>query len=158
MIKVLDDGVQITLAGGESDSLFMWSIVMLMLAVATAVACFTLPVPYAIGAVACLAVLMYFFNAKKNAVKSARHHSAGVLTLKNRHININGAGMALSEQAQIIATAKTLTVSDRGISHQFSGFGDAREIDIAKQVLEGRAIAKREKAISLQSSTQNSDE
>lgn len=148
-MRVLDDGVEITLAGKSSDTLFVWSIAMLGCALVVAVICFTLPVPYAIGAVAVWAVLMYFFNQKKHAAKTQKHHAQGTLIIKNRHLIINGVQISLSQEAKISSDGERLSVFDKGLCHHFAGFTDVREIKIAKAVLEGRKIAKRAKEIKM---------
>ncbi|WFF39113.1 hypothetical protein LU290_02475 [Moraxella nasibovis] len=149
MMRVLDDGVEITLAGKSSDSLFVWSIAMLGCALVVAVICFTLPVPYAIGAVAVWAVLMYFFNQKKHAAKTHKHHAQGTLIIKNRLLIINGVQISLSQDAKISSDGERLSVFDKGLCHHFAGFTDVREIEIAKAVLEGQKIAKRAKEIKM---------
>lgn len=148
-MQVLDDGVSITLRGKDKDPLFLWAIGMLMSALAVAIICFTMPVPYAIGSVAVWAVLMYFFNQKKHIVKTQKHHAQGTLILKNHHFNINGVSMALSDDVQINSDDDSLVVMDKGMLYKFGGFEDEREIVIAKAVLLGQKIAKRNVNITL---------
>lgn len=148
---VLDDGVQITLTGKDSDTLFVWAIAMLLCAVAVAVVCMTMPVPYAIGAVALWAVAMYFFNQKKHAAKTQKRYAQGALTIKNHQVNINGLVINLSQDAKIVANNEHLMIQDKGMTHYFTGFADVNEIQIAKAVLGGQKIAKREKMISMAS-------
>lgn len=149
MIKVIDDGVQITLMGQNKDTLFLWSIAMLICAVVVAVICFTLPVPYAIASLAIWAVLMYFFNQKKHAAKSQKYHTQGLLVLKSHHIIINDMSIKLTKQAQIISENRCLIVRDGGVSHYFEGFDDQREIEVAKAVLGGQRIVKQAKSIKM---------
>lgn len=142
-MQVLDDGVSITLIGKDSDPLFVWAIGMVVCAFVVAVICFTMPVSYAIGSVAILAILMYFFNQKKHAIQTQKHHNQGNLILKDHYFNINGIGLSLSDDAHIVADANSLTVADKGMVYRFSEFADGREIEIAKAVLMGQKIARR---------------
>ncbi|MDO4441992.1 MAG: hypothetical protein Q4B81_07395 [Moraxella sp.] len=148
-MQVLEDGVQITLMGKACDALFMWAFVMLLCSVLVAVICFTMPVPYAIGAVAVWAVLMYFFNQKKHAAKTNKHHAQGLLVIKQGFFSIDGMNVRLSDGAQITAGQTQLSICDKGCCHHFTGFTDEREIAIAKVVLEGQKIATRQKTIKM---------
>lgn len=148
-MQVLDDGVSITLTGKDSDPLFLWASGMLVFALIVAVICFTMPVPYAIGSVAIWAVLMYFFNQRKHATKTQKRYARGVLIAKNRHLTINGMGMLLSDDVRIDVNGDSLVVFDRGVTHRFLGFEDEREIAIAKAVLMGQKVARRNANITL---------
>ncbi|MDO5652162.1 MAG: hypothetical protein Q4G13_08550 [Moraxella sp.] len=150
MLKVLNDGVQITLNGNGSDPLFIWAGCLVGLAVLVAVGCMVLPVPYAIGSVALLAIFMYFFNQQRHAVKTIKHYHQGVLIIRSNHFSIDGAGVGLSDNAQIDIAKGVLSVVDRGLSYRFVGFDDDKELEIAKKVLQGHAITKNEKTVKMQ--------
>ncbi|WP_323842026.1 MULTISPECIES: hypothetical protein [unclassified Moraxella] len=148
-MKVIDDGVEIVLAGKNTDGMFVWSVAMLVCALVVAIICFTLPVPYAISAVGVWAVLMYFFNQKKHIAKTQKHHAQGVLIIKNHHFSINGMSTSLSKAAQISSEGKHLIINDDGASYYFGGFAGEHEIDVAKAVLNGQSIVKRTKTIKM---------
>ncbi|WP_432481444.1 hypothetical protein [Moraxella sp. ZY200743] len=148
-MQVIEDGVQIRLIGKTCDYLFIWALAMLLCSVLVAVICFTMPVPYAIGAVALWAVLMYFFNQKKHTAKTQQYHAQGLLVIKQGFFSINGMNVRLSENAWIQADQAQLTICDKGCCHHFVGFADEREVVIAKAVLEGQKIAIRQTTIKM---------
>ena len=65
MLIVEDDGVIITLNGKVKDSLFWWSMILLLLGVLVAIICLIAPVFYAIGALALFAVVVFVFNIQR---------------------------------------------------------------------------------------------
>lgn len=147
MLTVNDDGVSIRLAGQANNPLFWWSLGLLVLGVIVAIICFTLPVEYAIGSLFLFAVAMFGFNIKRQ--KAKRHHvfATGELVLTPKRFVINDASLKLSESAVVRIEGEHLIICDRGIEYQFMGFENAQELDVARQVLQGKSIQSRAASI-----------
>lgn len=149
MLKVVDDGVVITLAGKDKNPLFMMSLVLVILAIGVAVIAMTMSVEITIGSFFVLACLIFGFNLYKNKLKNHGFISTGNITIKNRQFIGGGQSVKLSSDAQISLANDTLIIKDLGRVWQISGFEMDKEIHIAKSVLEGKALEKRERAIRL---------
>lgn len=152
MLKVIDDGVQVSLQGKDRDTLMVWAGILLVCAAVVAVLCMTLPVRYALVSVALLAVAVYFFNQKKHAARVCKNFQVGTLSVKKGHFNINGIGVRLGDDAQIHTMGDELVIKDRGISYRFGGFENAQERDVVESVLQGRTLQKRNANIRMTSS------
>lgn len=149
MLIVEDDGVIITLNGKVKDSLFWWSMILLLLGVLVAIICLIAPVFYAIGALALFAVVVFVFNIQRQKAKTCHMFSQGRLKITPKHFEIHNKSLTLSASATISAKDNEMTIVDRGIEYHFTGFADDREINIAKQVLLGKSIKTNAVAVTL---------
>lgn len=147
MLKVIDDGVSITLNGIESNPVFIMAGVLVALAVGVAVVAMTAPVEITIGVMAVFAVLIFGFNIYKNRLKDQSRIATGVIIIKNRAFIAQGQNVKLSENARIELINDTLVITDLGRSWHILGFDNDKERHVAKSVLEGKALEKREQAI-----------
>lgn len=147
MLKVIDDGVSITLNGTDKNPLFVMAGVLVVLAIIVAVVAMVAPVEITIGTMAVFAVLIFGFNVYKNRLQYQSHIATGQLIAKNRSFTAKGQTVRLSENAQIELVGDTLKVVDLGRSWYFSGFDDVKECHVAKSVMEGKALEKQERAI-----------
>ncbi len=149
MLKVKEGAVHITLNGSATDPMFYWSMALLLVGVVVALICFTQPVPYAIGALALFAVLMFFFNHQKQKAKLHHVFSQGTLIVTPKRFAIDDKALTLKDDAVIHTDGDWLIVTDRSIEYRFTGFSDANEINVAAAVLSGRQIAMREVAVKM---------
>ncbi len=149
MLKVIDEGVQITLSGKPKDPLFMLSFMLLAVAILVAISAMTLSTKATLFILFVFACLVFGFNSYKRRLASKTFIVSGTLTVKNRHFIGGGHAIKLSEKAKITLTAESLLIEDLGRTWVLSGFDDGREIHVAKSVLEGKALEKQEKAIRL---------
>lgn len=149
MLTVNDDGVSIRLTGQGGDPLFWWSVGLLVLGIVVAVICFTMPVEYAIGSLFVFAVAMFGFNIKRHQAKRRHVFGVGELRLTPKRFMIDDKSLTLSESAQVDINGVWLIVKDRGIEYHFSGFADEREMSIAKAVLDGQSVAKKNAVIKM---------
>ncbi len=149
MLTVNDDGVSIRLTGQGGDPLFWWSVGLLVLGIVVAVICFTMPVEYAIGSLFVFAVAMFGFNIKRHQAKRRHVFGVGELRLKPKRFMIDDKSLTLSESAQVDINGVWLIVKDRGLEYHFTGFADEREISIAKAVLDGQSVAKKNAVIKM---------
>ncbi|AWY19401.1 hypothetical protein [Moraxella bovis] len=147
MLKVIDDGVSITLNGTESNPVFVMAGVLVVLAICVAVVAMTAPVQITIGVMAVFAVLIFGFNICKNRLKYQSCIARGVIIIKNRAFIAQGQNVKLSENARIELINDTLVITDLGRSWHILGFDNDKERHVAKSVLEGKALEKREQAI-----------
>lgn len=147
MLKVIDDGVSITLNGTESNPVFIMAGVLVVLAICVAVVAMTAPVQITIGVMAVFAVLIFGFNIYKNRLKYQSRVATGVIIIKNRAFIAQGQNVKLSENARIELINDTLVITDLGRSWHILGFDNDKERHVAKSVLEGKALEKREQAI-----------
>ena len=143
MLTVNEDGVSIQLSGQGGDPLFWWSVGLLVLGIIVAVICFTLPVEYAIGSLFVFAVAMFGFNIKRHQAKRRHVFGVGELQLTPKRFMIDDKSLTLSESAQVDINGAWLIIKDRGLEYHFTGFADEREIQVAKQVLQGKSIQSR---------------
>lgn len=149
MLKVLDDGVQIVLVGKSKNPLWVMSIWLVVVAVAVAVVAMTMPVDITIGVMFIFALLIFTFNHYKDKLSSYAYISTGELIIKSHHFITNGHSVKLSATVNIDILGGTLQIKDRGRVWHISGFGDEKELSVAKSVLEGRLLQTRERAIKL---------
>lgn len=149
MLKIIDDGVVITLTGNNKNPLLLWSSALLVLAVGLAVVAMTMPIRITIGAMFVFAVLIFFFNMYKNKLNNHGFIGAGQLTIKNRHFIGDGHSVKLSNHAKIEMVNHTLIINDLGRVWHIAGFEQDKELHIAKAILEGKTPEKRERAIRL---------
>ena len=149
MLTVNDDGVSIRLTGQGGDPLFWWSVGLLVLGIVVAVICFTMPVEYAIGSLFVFAVAMFGFNIKRHQAKRRHVFGVGELKLTPKRFMIDDKSLTLSESAQVDINGTWLIVKDRGIEYHFTGFADEREMSIAKAVLDGQSVAKKNAVIKM---------
>lgn len=147
MLKVIDEGVSITLNGTDKNPLFIISAVLVVLAIGVAVVAMFAPVEITIGAMALLTVLIFAFNHYKNRQKYQSHIATGTIIIKNRTLIAGGQTVKLSDDAKISLVGETLLIDDLGRSWHVSGFDGEKERHVAKSVLEGKALEKRERAI-----------
>ena len=147
MLTVNEDGVSIQLSGQGGDPLFWWSVGLLVLGVIVAVVCFTLPVEYAIGSLFVFAVAMFGFNIKRHQAKRRHVFGVGELRLTPKRFAIDDKSLTLSETAEVSIDGVWLIIKDRGLEYHFTGFADEREIQVAKQVLQGKSIQSRAASI-----------
>ncbi|OPH37198.1 Uncharacterised protein [Moraxella lacunata] len=147
MLKVIDDGVSITLNGTESNPIFVMAGALVALAVCVAVVAMTAPVEITIGVMAVFAVLIFGFNIYKNRLKYQSRVATGVIIIKNRAFIAQGQNVKLSDNARIELINDTLVITDLGRSWHILGFDNDKERHVAKSVLEGKALEKREQAI-----------
>lgn len=147
MLKVIDDGVSITLNGTESNPIFVMAGALVALAVCVAVVAMTAPVEITIGVMAVFAVLIFGFNIYKNHLKYQSRVATGVIIIKNRAFIAQGQNVKLSDNARIELINDTLVITDLGRSWHILGFDNDKERHVAKSVLEGKALEKREQAI-----------
>lgn len=138
-----DGGITIVLNGRAGDPLFWWSASLLVLGLIVAWICFTMPVEYAIGALFVFAVAMFGFNIKRHQAKKRHVFGKGKLMLTPKRFVIDDKALSLSDIAVVDIQGERLIVRDRGIEYCFMGFDDANEMNIAKQVLEGKSIQSR---------------
>lgn len=149
MLRVVDGGVSITLNGKDTNPLFVMAGVLVALAVCVAVVAMIAPVEVTIGVMALLAVLIFVFNVYKNRLQTQSHIKSGQITIKNRTLIAGGQTVRLTPDATIELVGKTLLIKDLGRSWHIGGFEDDKERHVAKSVLEGKALEKREQAIRL---------
>lgn len=147
MLKVIDDGVLITLNGTPKNTLYWFSLGLLVLAVVVAVVAMVAPVQITIGFMAVFAVLIFIFNLYKNRQKYQSDIVSGQIVIKNRAFVFEGRTIKLSEQAYIHLTDSKLIIKDLGRVWHISGFDDVKECHVAQSVLEGKALEKQERAI-----------
>lgn len=147
MLKVIDDGVSITLNGTESNPIFVMAGALVALAVCVAVVAMTAPVEITIGVMAVFAVLIFGFNIYKNRLKYQSRVATGVIIIKNRAFIAQGQNVKLSDNARIELINDALVITDLGRSWHILGFDNDKERHVAKSVLEGKALEKREQAI-----------
>ncbi len=149
MLTVNDDGVSIRLTGQGGDPLFWWSVGLLVLGIVVAVICFTMPVEYAIGSLFVFAVAMFGFNIKRHQAKRRHVFGVGELRLTPKRFMIDDKSLTLSVSAQVNINGVWLIVKDRGLEYHFTGFADEREMSIAKAVLDGQSVAKKNAVIKM---------
>lgn len=149
MLTVNDDGVSIRLTGQGGDPLFWWSVGLLVLGIVVAVICFTMPVEYAIGSLFVFAVAMFGFNIKRHQAKRRHVFGVGELKLTPKRFMTDDKSLTLSESAQVDIDGVWLIVKDRGLEYHFTGFTDEREMSIAKAVLDGQSVAKKNAVIKM---------
>ena len=147
MLKVIDEGVQITLTGKAKDPLFMLSFVLLGVAILVGVSAMMLPTKATLSIFFVFAVLVFGFNAYKRRLATQTFIATGSLTVKNRHFIGGAHAIKLSENAKIDIVGESLVIDDLGRKWHLSGFDDVKEIHVAKSVLEGKALEKQERAI-----------
>lgn len=149
MIKVIDDGIEITLQGNQSNPLFLFSLLLVAMAMVTAVIAMTLPVKVTIGALFVLAVFIFMFNIYKNHHGKRSYFATGRLVLKERHFLIGAHSVKLTQHAELLLIDGGLVIKDAGRVWHFSGFETDKESQIAKSVLEGKRLEKKACAIRL---------
>ncbi|MDO4897154.1 MAG: hypothetical protein Q3971_07310 [Moraxella sp.] len=149
MLRVVDGGVSITLNGKDANPLFVMAGVLVALAVCVAVVAMIAPTEVTIGVMTLLAVLIFVFNVYKNRLQTQSHINSGQITIKNRAFIAGGQTVRLTPNATIELVGKTLLIKDLGRSWHIGGFDDDKERHVAKSVLEGKALEKREQAIRL---------
>lgn len=147
MLKVIDDGVSITLSGTKSNSVFTMAGVLVVLAVCVMVVAMTAPVKITIGVMAVFAVLIFGFNIYKDRLKYQSRIATGVIIIKNHTFIAQGQTVKLSKDASIELINNVLVITDLGRSWHILGFDNDKERHIAKSVLEGKALEKQEQAI-----------
>ena len=147
MLKVVDDGVSITLVGKDKNPLFVMASVLVVLAIGVAVVAMTMPVQIIIGVMAVFAVLVFGFNIYKNRLQYQSHITNGQITIKRRTLITNNQNIKLTDDVQITLTDGILIIKDIGRSWYISGFESDKECHVAKSVLEGKVLEKKEKAI-----------
>lgn len=149
MLKVIDDGVVVTLTGKDKNPTFAISLVLVILALGVALIAITMPVQITMVAFFVLACLIFGFNLYKNKRSNHGFISTGNLTIKNRHFIGGGHSVKLSDDAKIVLMPNGLTIKDLGRVWQLSGFESDKELHVVKSVLEGKALEKRERAVRL---------
>lgn len=147
MLKVIDDGVSITLSGTDTNPIFVMAGVLVVLAVVVAVVAMMASVKVTIATMAVFAVLIFSFNVYKNRLKYQSRIATGVIIIKNRVFITQGHTVKLSENASIELINDALVITDLGRSWHVLGFDDDKERHVAKSVLEGRVLQKQEQAI-----------
>lgn len=147
MLKVIDDGVIITLNGTDKNPLFVMSVVLVGCAMAVAVIAMTMSVDVTIGAMAVFAVMIFIFNLYKNRLSTQITITSGNITIKKRHFITAQHSVRLSDNAVISLSDDVLTVADLGRVWRITGCDDVKEIHVAKAVLEGQTPQKQERAI-----------
>lgn len=149
MLKVIDDGVIITLTGNNKSPLLLWSSILVVLAIGVAVVAITTSTRTTIGVMFVFAVLVFIFNIYKNKLSNHGFISTGQLTIKNHHFISSSHSVKLSDDATITLTQQKLIIRDLGRVWHISGFEQDKELHITKSILEGKALEKRERAIRL---------
>lgn len=149
MLKVIDDGVTITLTGKTKNPLLVASFVLVVLAVGVLIIAMTAQTRTTISVMFGFAILIFIFNIYKNKLTNHGFISQGQLTIKNRHFISNGHSVKLSDNATISITEQKLIVDDLGRVWHIWGFESDKELHVAKSVLEGKTPEKRERAIRL---------
>lgn len=149
MLKVLEDGVEITLNGKDKNPLFLFSSVLVICAILVAVIAMVAPVEMTLLAFFGLACLILGFNIYKNKLSKQMLISTGVLTIKNQELQFLGRKILLSKNAQIIMLDESLTVMDLDKTWVFSGFDSQKELEVAHCVLQGKMLQKQAKSIRL---------
>lgn len=149
MLKVIDGGVQITLTGKDKNPLFIISMLLIILALIVAVIAMTMSIRITIGALFVFACLIFAFNIYKNKMSNQSFISTGQLIIKNRHFISGGHAVKLSNDAKIEIINQTLIINDLGRVWHIVGFEQDKEIHVAKSVLEGKPLEKKERAIRL---------
>lgn len=149
MAKVVDGVLLLELNGTQQNPLFWWALLLLVAGIVVAVICFTMPTAYAIGSLFVFAMLVFVFNLKKQKAQSAHHFAQGQLAITPKRFVIDHKSITLSDTASIQSTQDGLLIVDRGITYRLTGFADAQELTLAKQVLEGKSIATQHAKIRL---------
>lgn len=149
MLKVLEDGVEITLNGKDKNPLFLFSSILVICAILVAVVAMVAPVEMTLLAFFGLACLILGFNIYKNKLSKQMLISTGVLTIKNQELQFLGRKILLSKNAQIIMLDESLTVMDLDKTWVFSGFDSQKELEVAHCVLQGKMLQKQAKSIRL---------
>lgn len=147
MLKVIDDGVVITLNGTDTNPVFIMAGILVVLAIGVLIVAMVAPVEITIGVMTLFAMLIFGFNVYKNRRQYQSHIKSGQIIIKNHTLIANGQTDKLTHDAIIDVIDKTLVIKDVGRSWYISGFDDAKEIHVAKSILEGQALQKREQAI-----------
>lgn len=154
MLQVVNDGVIIQLDGKTHNRLFALTIGLIITAIITAIIAMTMPTPFAIGAMAFFATLIFGFNLLTQKDKQHITLSSGQLHVTPHQLTHQKGVFCLSDKAVITQSDNTLTISDpTNISQTIiiCGFHDLRHLDITQQILRGKKIAKNHVAIKLQS-------
>lgn len=149
MLKVLEDGVEITLNGKDKNPLFLFSSILVICAILVAVVAMVAPVEMTLLAFFGLACLILGFNIYKNKLSKQMLISTGVLTIKNQELQFLGRKILLSKNAQIIMLDENLTIMDLDKTWVFSGFDSQKELEVAHCVLQGKMLQKQAKSIRL---------
>lgn len=143
MVQVADGVATFELSGNARDGMIWWALGLLVLGLAVAWVCFTMPSTYAIGAMFGFAVMVFLFNIQKQKAKHRHIFCVGTLKLSPRRFEIDQKGLTFSPNAQITINDGWIMVTDGQIQYQFGGFVSEQELMLAKEILSGRAVATR---------------
>lgn len=149
MAKIVDGTLIVMLDGKGGNPLFWWALLLLVAGTVVAVICFTMPTAYAIGSLFVFAVLIFVFNLKKQKAQLSHTFAAGQLALTPKRFVIDKKSITLSDTATIQNVSNRILIVDRGIEYRLLGFANEQELTLAKQVLQGTAIASKNANIRL---------
>lgn len=152
MLQVTDTGVQVTLTGTPaSDYTFAIACVLMVCAVLVAVAITVFSSEYAIGSLFVLACGCFAFNVYRIRKKrSTPHIASGVVQILAFSVNHQGRTTQFLPTLSISDSDGQLVLSDEQKSLILSGFDNAQERQIVKNVLLGASINKKLANIKLQ--------
>ncbi len=149
MLKVLEDGVQITLHGKDKNPLFLFSSVLVVCAILVAIIAMTSPIQTTLLAFFGLACLIFGFNIYKHKLSKQVVITTGTVVIKNNQIALQNQTIKLTQDAQISICDDSLNIEDLGRKWVFVGFENQKELEIVQCVLQGRMLQKRVKTIRL---------
>lgn len=150
MLKVNEHGVTITLNGSSTDSsLFWFAGILIAGAVVVAMAMILLSIKLAIGALAIFVVVSFIFNQIRQKKGNSLMISSGVLDVqkglityqemnKKKKVIFLADDRIETQNMQLVIYNKT---NDKKC--QISGFEHAKELEVMKQILVGKALDKR---------------
>lgn len=162
MLKVIENGVLITLTGDASkqDGVFLFGLLLLVGAVLVALAMVFLPTKWAIGALALLVVGSFIFNhwRQQQTQQSGQEIDSGVIQLTQGQLVHQQMGkqqtIILDAQDYVELNNDQLIIysADKQKKCQVVGFETLKEAEVAKKVLQGKTLATKNTNIKLQAS------
>lgn len=146
MLRLIDEGVVITLNGKAPNHLFVMAGALLGCAILVALVAMMASVEITLGTMALLAVVIFVFNVYRLRTQT-RTITQGQITLKKHTLIAGTHSVRFSETAKIEMAGEMLVIEDLGECWQVGGFDSEKERHIAKLVLEGQPLQKNERAI-----------
>ena len=163
MLKLIDDGAQITLQGqprAADSGMFWFGSALLIGAVAVAMAMSLLSERLAIGALALLIIGSFIFNRQRQKQKQAASGmiSSGTLWVRAGELVHDNLGkreqITLADTDKVLLLNSALQIVDGNDNRRYyiSGFETNQEATAAKAILEGQALTKRHVNIKMSNS------
>lgn len=162
MLKLTDDGAQITLTGRSSaqgDGLFWFGSALLIGAVAVAMAMSLLPERLAIGALGLLIIGSFIFNwlRQQQKKKNLSNIHSGLLEVKAGSFVHQAGGsrqqisLAPGDRIELSGSTLCIFTASNELKSQISGFESEKEAQVMQALLKGQTFGKRNANIRMQS-------